>query len=173
MADHEQGGGRGPGAPRKHDIDQGRRAFFRAIVPTLKETPQLPAQDAPGGGSVYPQFVPSIDPALCNGCDACLRVCASEAIVLARDDATLCYEIRATKCTGCDLCRDVCETGAMRVESGSAAGSGARVLLVEGRCMKCGAPFHHPRGVSDDRAGDVCRICARVDHRRRLFQVQS
>jgi ferredoxin len=97
------------------------------------------------------------------------------------------YEIIPGKCSGCALCVDICEMEAVAVKGFGAAERGS-VALFEGRCHKCGVPFHLPlaqvaagkeKEKADPVAADVtgsdkkhvCRICNRRDHTSRLFQV--
>jgi ferredoxin len=111
-------------------------------------------------------YAPSIDPARCNGCDACVRVCPHGALALAQHGDA--YLIEADACTGCGLCVDLCDRQAMRVtRAGSPAAS--RLPLATGRCRSCGAEYHKP--AAKGRSEPLCHVCRRVNHRRGLFQV--
>jgi NADH:ubiquinone oxidoreductase subunit F (NADH-binding)/Pyruvate/2-oxoacid:ferredoxin oxidoreductase delta subunit len=54
----------------------------------------------------------SIDPTICNGCGACARVCASEAILGEKKSS---HKIDSAKCIKCGACMDVCNPKAVLV----------------------------------------------------------
>jgi NADH-quinone oxidoreductase subunit F len=54
-----------------------------------------------------------IDETICDGCHACVRVCASEAILGDKDKA---HEIDSAKCIKCGACIEVCQPKAVLVE---------------------------------------------------------
>ena len=62
-------------------------------------------------------FVPAIDESLCEGCDACARLCPTGALTICKEDGRLAYRIDASACSGCGLCLDVCEAGAVRLDA--------------------------------------------------------
>ena len=125
---------------------------------------RLPASTA---GDLMP-FVPCIDTARCNGCDACAKLCPHEAISLDIDENTACYRMAARSCTGCRICSDVCEQQAIFIAHNTPAHQ-TTVNMYTGRCTRCGATFHTPTEGSDN--PEVCRICSRVNHHQNLFQV--
>jgi len=125
----------------------------------------LPRRD--GGQTAF--FVPIIDETRCNGCDACTRVCAHAAVVLA--EAGDVYRLDADRCTGCGLCVDVCDQGAIRIAPWTEQQQG-QVALVRRRCRGCGADFHLP-AVQQQGDAPLCRICDKTGHFRSLFQVMS
>jgi NADH-quinone oxidoreductase subunit F len=57
-------------------------------------------------------IVYSIEPALCDGCHACVRVCASEAIL---GEKKAVHEIDDAKCIRCGACLEVCKPKAVQV----------------------------------------------------------
>ena len=57
-------------------------------------------------------IVYQIDPAICDGCHACVRVCASEAILGEKDKP---HEIESAKCIKCGACLEVCQPKAVLV----------------------------------------------------------
>lgn len=99
---------------------------------------------------------PSIDVQRCNGCDACVRICAEEALRIDRTSAGLAYVIDPRRCSGCLLCVDVCDQNAVVVMERQAAAT-VRVELIEGICATCGATFHQPSEIA--RTPSMCRIC--------------
>lgn len=113
-------------------------------------------------------LVPEIDPGACVGCDACVRMCPHGALDLVREDGGLSYRVAPARCTGCGLCEDVCEVGAIEVGRWAEPQQWL-VPLAEGRCRACGNPYHRP-GTSLEGNG-LCRICARTNHHRVLYQV--
>ncbi|MEZ5585579.1 MAG: 4Fe-4S binding protein [Sedimenticolaceae bacterium] len=159
----------GPAISRRNFL---RTALTAVTEPGVVEKPlewQAPGSALPragAGGLAF--FAPRLDAALCNGCDACTRVCPHHVLRLAeRGDA---YEIHADACTGCGLCADVCDQHAMSVEVCSAV-KDSRVSLQLGSCRACGANFHRP--ALDSAAADqtLCQICAQTRYHRNLFQV--
>ena len=57
-------------------------------------------------------IVYEIDETICDGCHACVRVCASEAILGEKDKA---HEIESAKCIKCGACIEVCQPKAVLV----------------------------------------------------------
>jgi len=53
-----------------------------------------------------------IDPTLCNGCGACVKVCAGQAILGEKDQP---HQINSAKCTKCGACLEVCQPKAVLV----------------------------------------------------------
>ncbi len=58
-------------------------------------------------------IVYEIDETICDGCHACVRVCASEAIL---GDKNKAHEIDSAKCIKCGACIEVCQPKAVLVE---------------------------------------------------------
>ena len=114
-------------------------------------------------------FRPTIDGARCNGCDACINVCPHGALTLDRGAGDPAYRINAFACTNCRLCCDVCVENAVAVEG---AGRPAQQVLALAtfRCRQCGVTCHVP---ATQPGKQLCRVCARLDRRQRLFQVQD
>ncbi|OGT95727.1 MAG: NADH dehydrogenase [Gemmatimonadetes bacterium RIFCSPLOWO2_02_FULL_71_11] len=54
----------------------------------------------------------AIEPTLCDGCHACVRVCASEAILGEKDQP---HRIDSAKCIRCGACLEVCQPDAVLV----------------------------------------------------------
>ena len=112
---------------------------------------------------------PTIDPAACVACGACLEVCPHKVFRLtgtARGEPR--YLTDATQCTGCGLCVAACEPDAIALSRWGPARPPA-VELVSGQCTICASPFYAVKGTTDDVS--VCRICATKPHRQKLFQV--
>jgi ferredoxin len=57
-------------------------------------------------------IVYEIDETICDGCHACVRVCASDAILGEKDNP---HEIEAGKCIKCGACLEVCRPKAVLV----------------------------------------------------------
>jgi len=152
-----------------------RRGFFRRVMGAAAE---LQSDDGDQGwrppGEFLPPVgrgdlalaVPTIDPAHCNGCDACVRICPHDALTLAPGrDA---YLISAESCTGCRLCIDVCDQDAVDVTE-CAVLERLQVPLQERACRSCGAHFHRPGSEAGNQP--LCHVCSRANHQRNLFQV--
>ncbi|MFZ1682289.1 MAG: hypothetical protein WAT70_14810, partial [Rhizobiaceae bacterium] len=75
---------------------------------------------------------------------------------------------RPGACTGCGICVPCCEPGAITITQLDQGGP-LRIALESATCSACGARFHSPHKVQAARGR--CRICTRVDHRAKLFQV--
>jgi Pyruvate/2-oxoacid:ferredoxin oxidoreductase delta subunit len=160
-----------------------RRDFLRELTGRAVEriaSRALPAADPATAGNFTPPgrllprvrdgqrvfFSPDIDPLLCNGCDACLRLCPHQALgIAATGDA---YTVDADACSGCRMCADACDRGAIRVTRW-AEPRAARVALAKGRCRGCGVAFHRP--AVQGKPGAWCRICGSTGNHRKLFQV--
>lgn len=157
----------------------GRRAFFSGILSGAVETalelserqrPEVsdfvpPGRLVPGTGGLA-LHAPHIDATLCNGCDACGRLCPHDAIRVEPHA----YVLDPDGCTGCGICVDVCEPGAVSIRSMDTDPQG-RLTLHRRRCTACGVDFHTPSPPTG--RGDPCPICARTQHHRQLYQVHA
>ena len=167
--------------------DINRRNFFRALVSNgierkldvpdllvLDESEFVPAGQLMPGDlefAVWP-VMPVLDMALCNGCDACLRLCPHEAMVLQELEDESSYKILPKNCTGCNICVDVCETSAITLSRWQ-AGQSVKIPLEENQCRACGNAFHIPRGTNALEESRLCRICSQHNHYKNLHQVLS
>ncbi|WP_081969061.1 4Fe-4S binding protein [Paracoccus sanguinis] len=151
-----------------------RRLFARFATAGEVAAPAEPAaalrelQALPGAAPRF-RHVPRIDPALCIGCDACLRICPEEVLALDSEGGVLRYTVAAERCTGCALCVDICAPAAMRVEP--MAQAAAPIPLHDFRCRMCGVSVHEPVTAATEAAPDLCRICRAAPHGKRLHQV--
>lgn len=161
--------------PERAGPSLSRRGFFRRMAGAVAEHrwdgedhSWRPAGEylPPAGPGDLVLFAPRIDPGRCNGCDACIRICPHGALVLEQGEDA--YRVRPEACTGCGLCTDVCDQDAVSVSEG-APFEFSFVKLERGRCRACGADFHRPSGAPG--APSLCHVCARVNHRRSLYQV--
>jgi len=158
-----------------------RRSFFRSVASSSATL----ARDITGGlqqpeflppGKLLPRtdpdaivpFVPGIDAARCNGCDACARLCPHGAIELHAGEDQQHYRFDAECCTGCAICEDVCTRQAVSVDHWQAQ-TQFRLDLVTRHCRACGAPYHLPAGQANH--SDLCVVCTEVNHVRNLYQV--
>ncbi|MEZ5839572.1 MAG: 4Fe-4S binding protein [Hyphomicrobiales bacterium] len=149
----------------------GRRGLLKSVLEAFSgqagTRPAARRGDEPS--SRLALFVPDIDGTRCTGCEACVRICPHGALKMdGYSGVGWSYRIIAANCTGCRLCVDICDEDAVTLERMTRQRRSA-VHLVARRCTRCGAPFAEPeeRGAHDS----VCRICRRVDHSRKLFQV--
>jgi ferredoxin len=154
-------------------VDPSRRRLLAAFRGSLDDSridarPTEPAAERGADWLYYHR--PQLDAAACNGCDACVNICPHGVLALHRGGATgLSYVIDPTGCTGCGLCRDVCAPQAIAI-LGLGRLEQARLPLGEGKCYKCGVPFHRPARQPHAAAG-LCRICADKDPTSKLYQV--
>ena len=124
---------------------------------------------------VHWPWAPRLDESRCNGCDACIKLCPTDALQLIqgtdKDDALPGYRLNPADCTGCGICTTVCELQAITVHSWSLSLENT-IELTEKRCTACGSSFHLPR--QHPHAGEsLCRICRKHNHSSKLFQVLS
>ena len=158
-----------------------RRSFFRRVASSSATL----AKDITGGlqqpgflppGKLLPRtdpdaivsFVPGIDAARCNGCDACARLCPHGAIALHASEDQQHYRFDAECCSGCVICQDVCTQQAVSVDSWRPQIQ-FRLDLVARHCRACGAPYHLPAGQANH--SGLCVVCTEINHVRNLYQV--
>ena len=116
--------------------------------------------------------VPDIDKTQCNGCDACIRICPSDALQLIYNkDNQPQYSIEAVNCTACGLCTSVCQEEAVSITHWSYVQT-KKINLSETRCTACGNEFHYPKEhLQTKHSQSLCRICREHNHSNNLFQV--
>ncbi|MCU7937793.1 MAG: 4Fe-4S dicluster domain-containing protein [gamma proteobacterium symbiont of Bathyaustriella thionipta] len=116
-------------------------------------------------------WVPILDSAQCNGCNACMRLCPTNALQLVDDEDqnSALYKIEPINCTGCNLCCSVCEVNAIRINSWSYTQIDA-IHLSQNKCSACGNTFYLPEQNTQSEH-DLCRICQNHNHSSKLFQV--
>lgn len=113
--------------------------------------------------------VPHINEARCDGCEACIRICPSQALTRVNEKLSQdCYKITPHNCTGCGLCQDVCSAQAVSLQAMSVCKTDT-VSLQRFTCTSCGVVCHVP-GLGNDE-GSLCRICSQTEHHKKLFQV--
>lgn len=172
--------------PAVPGADLNRRQFLRRALSTAAQeaarsrleeererpfTPPgrlLPPLENDADGALPFPVLPRIDPLLCSGCDACVRVCPHGALTLEEGREGPGYRIDASSCTGCKVCADICEEEAVEIRRWQTPEM-EFVPLAELRCRICGAPFHLPE--QQPERPSTCRICSRTDHYRNLYQV--
>lgn len=157
---------------RKHATftDPSRRWFIGlAQMDTLPTEQKTSKSDVDAMNWLY-GVIPEIDPAQCNGCDACMRLCPHGVISLESAEGRPYYAIDADQCTGCGLCQDVCDQRAISLQR--MAHQTQRLLYLKtGQCTDCGAPYHMPYRHADYISR--CRICTNKGGKNRLFQVMK
>lgn len=149
-------------------VDRSRRrlfsAFFRPRMPHAP--PDSSASEAPPPEALI-YHAPALDPARCEACDACARICPDGAILRENGKVTG-YRIRPEQCSGCGLCVDICESNAIEILDLAPAAE-SLLPLTSRRCRACGAPFSETP-LRQDQSG-LCRICRKKNHSRALFQI--
>ncbi len=114
-------------------------------------------------------YQPLIDSENCIACDACTRVCQTQAIALEVDgENRAAYRIDPRRCTGCELCIDICEVGATSLGHWRHAPQTA-IHLDTKQCRSCGNVLRVPNGSAN--AEKYCRICSKTRHNSKLYQV--
>jgi len=130
----------------------------------------LPATDKK---NVHWPCSPLLNNNLCNGCDACMNLCPTQALVFTprTETTTAEYRINPANCNGCGICETVCESNAISIKAFS-KGSVEVINLEEQTCNICGNKFHLPH--YKNKSGKVqCRICQIHKHNDYLFQVMG
>jgi len=170
------------------DIESGprlsRRVFFSSLI-TVNENADSKVSELLGRqhtgfkllGDLLPDrsesapwpSVPSIDGALCTGCDTCVKLCPHSAILVTELEGQPCYRLEPGRCSGCRICVDVCEHAAVSVGNWVVQREPV-VPLVELNCVVCGVRFHQPKKMSNS-LEKCCPICTYHNHRKKLFQV--
>ena len=160
-----------------------RRQFFRRSTSQVADaglqyidaaeapTPQTLGQLMPIGSepsNIWPNL-PAMDPGLCNGCDACVRLCPQQSLQLHEHH----YRIEPALCSGCGVCVDVCDQAAIQLHYWQ-LGEPLEISLQHSKCRACGAPFHCPKvhGTANQNNA-LCRICTATRHYKALHQVYS
>lgn len=145
-------------------------------LPECRTVPsgQLLPEVANGEKVSWP-WTPRLDENLCNGCDACIKLCPTNALQLIQgeeeEENLPSYRLNPSYCTGCGICATVCELQAITIHSWSLS-SDHMIDLTEKRCTACGNSFHLPLQ-NQDAEEPLCRICRKHNHSSKLFQVLS
>lgn len=128
----------------------------------------LPVVDNP---EVHWPWSIQLDNKRCNGCDTCMNMCPTEALVFTAEseDEPSRYRVNPANCHGCGICEDVCETSAITIQQFKIA-SACDIQLKDTKCSSCGNTFHLPQ-TQDESEDSVCRICKVYSHSKDLFQV--
>lgn len=114
---------------------------------------------------------PALDESRCNGCDACMKLCPTQALQIksGEEDTLSYYELEPAKCNGCGICEAACDAQAITVKSLALSSSVTVLPLAEYRCQACGNPFHSLQ--SNPQTVTLCPICQKQNHSSNLFQV--
>ncbi|MFC6689650.1 ferredoxin family protein [Jhaorihella thermophila] len=145
----------GDGAP-----DPARRAILRGRPGRGEDDraaalEEFLALERGSSGPLFP-YAPTIDPARCTGCDACVRGCPNGAFQIVAGERPA-YVVAAKACTGCGLCVALCDDDAISVTIDGRVGP--PVALEAFRCQSCKTMTHRPENSGDDHA-ELCYICA-------------
>jgi len=155
-----------------------RRRFLRGGLRQLTRLAQGPGEPDPQsgpqpvsallgrGGTGLAEWRPRFDQTSCDGCNACTRVCPTQALEL--DDVQHRYQVFPDLCTGCRVCSDVCEAGAITPVPWTDA-TPYVLRLQQRRCRACGVVFHLPVAREDGK--HLCPTCRKANHYQHLFQV--
>ncbi|MCU7905993.1 MAG: 4Fe-4S binding protein [Candidatus Thiodiazotropha sp. (ex Epidulcina cf. delphinae)] len=114
---------------------------------------------------------PVIDSRLCDGCDACARLCPHHAVQLVEVGGRSSYQLNPQACSGCRVCVDVCERQAVSLYEWKRQQQ-PELPLNNFKCSYCGNLFHIPTGQTGD-SEHICGVCARYRHNKKLYQVLS
>ncbi len=135
-------------------------------------------------------WTPQLDEQQCNGCDACIKLCPTDALSLLKSDSDSSgmyelnpvqsmYKVNPQNCTGCGICTTACESDAISIHSWSLSTS-LSIDLVQNDCTACGNAFHSPEQhflqqqlQQPNKQSDkiLCRICKLHNHSTDLYQV--
>ena len=164
----------------REPVNEGRRRLFRSLLsPAGRDSRATGARALAAlqaGAEIakddcFVAFSPEIDPARCNACDACFRLCPEGALTLLKlEGGTQCYASDIAACTGCGICSDVCDQDSIDVASMVKAKDWL-MRLRRFRCAACGTENHE---LDDEgNCSSLCRICSWSNHHKKLFQVLS
>lgn len=148
-----------------------RNLFARVAAPETHNDALARLQAEPCLDTGLFATVPCIEAGKCTGCGACLRICPHEVLIRIKDDqGDLCYRTEPAACTGCGLCADVCDEDALQLAAMVPAPPDVPLQVYA--CCGCGVSVqepsaHRPAGTE----GDLCPVCRRTGHHRKLFQV--
>lgn len=169
---------RGTQLPRREFLRGGGQLLRRQLVvldplnlPECRTIPPGQLLPTAKNEEAHWPWSPALDESSCNGCDACTRLCPTDALQLTQDEENVVtgYQLNPANCIGCGVCAAVCEIDAITVHSW-AVSRFRSIDLHEKRCAACGSPFHLPTRNPLSEASS-CRICREHKHNRRLFQV--
>ncbi|WP_457668944.1 4Fe-4S binding protein [Thiolapillus sp.] len=139
-------------------LDPLNRSECRTIPPGA-----LLPEPASQTGDFWP-WTPQLDPVHCNGCDACIQLCPTDALQLHNKDGEAAYRIEEKYCTGCNICADICNEDAIRPVAWEISMQ-RRIPLVEKSCTQCGNPFHLPE-TNPLAEENRCPVCLRASRQR-------
>jgi NAD-dependent dihydropyrimidine dehydrogenase PreA subunit len=150
-----------------------RRNFFRGVASSISDTQtrnekqyQLSPEELLQGNGLVPWHC-TIDTERCSLCDACRKVCPTNAIHIDQQEG-LFFVVDSTSCNGCSLCEDVCEQNAVCITSWEES-SLRKIAVTYSQCTTCGVGYLSRPGTDKE----TCQICSTIDHRRNLFQTFS
>jgi len=121
-----------------------------------------------GGTEQRLPWVPQIQPRQCTGCDACINLCATQALRYERDEDIARYKINAPMCSGCGICVDACTQNAIQLKPWG-HWEEESLSLSHGTCRRCGNDFHVP-AENELAQADLCPTCYSSGSKQ-LFQV--
>ncbi|MCW8929062.1 MAG: 4Fe-4S binding protein [Gammaproteobacteria bacterium] len=150
-------------------IDPLNHSEFQTIPPG-KLLPDL------GETKAHWPWTPRLDESKCNGCNACIKLCPTNALSLIQtdDNSSKLYELNPQNCTGCGICTAVCESDAISIHRWILS-SPSQIMLSEEVCQSCGNDFHIPQTqlIPKDENSKIllCRICQHHNYNNNLYQV--
>lgn len=112
---------------------------------------------------IYP-CVPQIDEFKCDLCNACIRLCPHQSLVLEEHQINL----LAATCTGCNICVDVCKQQAISIKLWHKAKKHT-IKITTYSCVSCGVSFSIPS--ASDLNTDYCSICTHNNNNKNLYQI--
>lgn len=120
------------------------QAIVQGVIMALKklgiENNSYNPLPAPEGFRGKPEF----DVKKCNGCEACVTACPSQAITVGERDGKKIFELFYGKCMFCAKCEEICPKNAIRLTNNFGLAVSSReeakisIELDEERCEKCG-----------------------------------
>lgn len=178
-----------PAVPKASNLPAAPRPGRRALL-GLRPPAPAPAEPSPepqgqgrseaarrlsaaGTGPVL--WAVQMNPARCDACGACARLCPTGAFSITTSVAASTLDMDMARCTGCGLCVDVCAPAALTAApDGPCTAPPRRWMLTSVKCRTCGKSY---RGGLDGqvRDGSVCPACRSLAARPsdRVVQTQS
>lgn len=147
------------GATSSHNLQQQLVVLDplnRSECQTLPPGTLLTEPEVAHSSYIWP-WAPQLEPGNCNGCNACIKLCPTDALTQVDEDEGSRYQVQAQHCTGCNICADVCTEDAINPTAWDTV-SEQSIPLLEKQCRSCKNPFHLP-AANPGADGDQCPVC--------------
>ncbi len=155
---------------RHYQVNPSRRSLFQALRNSL--------QGPSDGNSFSSTHLPHsiiIDRSTCTGCDACHKICPSQALFLKNAGPISFYSVAPEKCDHCGLCESVCQTSSIQI-SPYQEQIPLDYAFIEKKCEHCQHDFRLPFESSKKHQEQeivFCPICQIRRHERGSLRITN